>query len=242
MAATNRPEILDPALLRPGRFDRHVLVDRPDLKGREAIFGVHTRKVKLAEDVNINVLASRTPGMVGADIANVVNEAALLAARKGKNSVEMKDFEEAVDRVVAGLEKKSRLMNKKEKEIVAYHETGHALVAESLPPRIPFTKSPSSLGCLRIGLYASTSNRGQYLMTKAELLDRMTVLLGGRAAEEIKFGEISTGAHNDLFRATDIARSMVKEYGMSEKLGPMTFERERQPLFLPGMGPLQGLQ
>jgi cell division protease FtsH len=238
MAATNRPEILDPALLRPGRFDRHVLVDRPDLKGREAIYGVHIRKVKLAEDVNINVLASRTPGMVGADIANVVNEAALLAARKGKKSVEMKDFEEAIDRVVAGLEKKSRLMNKREKEIVAYHETGHALVAESLSTTDPVHKIsiiPRGVSALGYTLQLPTEDR--YLMTRPELLDRMTVLLGGRAAEEIKFEEISTGAHNDLFRVTDIARSMVKEYGMSEKLGPMTFERERQPLFLPGMGP-----
>jgi cell division protease FtsH len=208
------------------------------LKGREAIYGVHIRKVKLAEDVNINVLASRTPGMVGADIANVVNEAALLAARKGKKSVEMKDFEEAIDRVVAGLEKKSRLMNKREKEIVAYHETGHALVAESLSTTDPVHKIsiiPRGVSALGYTLQLPTEDR--YLMTRPELLDRMTVLLGGRAAEEIKFEEISTGAHNDLFRVTDIARSMVKEYGMSEKLGPMTFERERQPLFLPGMGP-----
>jgi cell division protease FtsH len=213
-------------------------VDRPDLKGREAIFKVHTRKVRLSEDVEINVLAGRTPGMVGADIANVVNEGALLAARKGKQSVEMKDFEEAVDRVVAGLEKKSRLMNKKEKEIVAYHETGHALVAESLPTTDPVHKIsiiPRGVSALGYTLQLPTEDR--YLMTRTELLDRMTVLLGGRAAEEIKFGEISTGAHNDLFRATDIARRMVKEYGMSQKLGPMTFEQDRRPLFLEGMAP-----
>jgi cell division protease FtsH len=233
MAATNRPEILDAALLRPGRFDRHILVDRPDLKGREERFKVHTLKVKLSENVNLKILAQRTPGMVGADIANVVNEAALLAARNHKNSVAMEDFEEAIDRVVAGLEKKSRLMNKKEKEIVAYHETGHALVAESLPSTDPVHKIsiiPRGISALGYTLQLPTEDR--YLMTKSELLDRMAVLLGGRVAEEIRFGEVSTGAHNDLFRATDIARNMVKEYGMSQKLGPLTFEKERRPLFL----------
>ncbi len=239
MAATNRPEILDPALLRPGRFDRHILVDRPDIKGREEIFKVHASKVILAEDVDMKVLAARTPGMVGADIANVVNEAALLAARKNKKVVEMRDFEEAIDRVLAGLEKKSRLMNKKEKEIVAYHETGHALMAELLPTADPVHKIsiiPRGISALGYTLQLPTEDR--YLMTKSELLDRMAVLLGGRAAEEMKFGEISTGAHNDLFKATDIARRMVKEYGMSQKLGPLTFERERRPLFLEmGMAP-----
>lgn len=238
MAATNRPEILDPALLRPGRFDRHILVDRPDLKGRRAIFKVHTRKVKLADDVDPEVLAARTPGMVGADIANVVNEAALLAARKNKGSVEMNDFEEAIERVMGGLEKKSRLINKKEKEIVAYHETGHALTAESLPTTDPVHKIsiiPRGISALGYTLQLPTEDR--YLMTRSELLDRMAVLLGGRAAEEIIFGEVSTGAQNDLFRATDIARRMVKEYGMSSKLGPLTFERERRPLFLEGIAP-----
>lgn len=239
MAATNRPEILDPALLRPGRFDRHILVDRPDLKGREEVFKVHTRKVRLSADVDLKVLAARTPGMVGADIANVVNEAALLAARKNKEAVEMRDFEEAIDRVLAGLEKKSRLMNKMEKEIVAYHETGHALMAESLPTTDPVHKIsiiPRGISALGYTLQLPTEDR--YLMTRSELLDRMAVLLGGRAAEEMKFGEISTGAHNDLFKATDIARRMVKEYGMSQKLGPLTFERERRPLFLEmGMSP-----
>jgi cell division protease FtsH len=235
MAATNRPEILDPALLRPGRFDRHILVDRPDLRGREEVFKVHASRINLSEDVDLKVLAARTPGMVGADIANVVNEAALLAARKNKKGVEMKDFEEAIDRVLAGLEKKSRLMNKKEKEIVAYHETGHALMAESLRTADPVHKIsiiPRGISALGYTLQLPTEDR--YLMTKSELLDRMAVLLGGRAAEEMKFGEISTGAHNDLFRATDIARRMVKEYGMSEKLGPLTFEKERRPLFLEG--------
>lgn len=233
MGATNRPEILDPALLRPGRFDRHILVDRPDLKGREAVFRVHTRKVKLSKGIDLKVLAGRTPGMVGADIATVVNEAALLAARKGKQSVEMQDFEEAIDRLLGGLEKKSRLMNEKEKEIVAYHETGHALMAEFLPTADPVHKIsivPRGISALGYTLQLPTEDR--YLMTRSELLDRLAVLLGGRVAEEIRFGEISTGSHNDLFRATDIARRMVKEYGMSETLGSLTFEKERRPLFL----------
>jgi len=240
MAATNRPEILDPALLRPGRFDRHVLVDRPDIKGREEILEVHIRGVKVAEGVDLKVVAARTPGFVGADLANLINEAALLAARKGKTSVTMDEFEEAIDRVVAGLEKKKRVMNKKEKETVAYHETGHALMAELLETTDPVHKIsiiPRGIAALGYTLQLPTEDR--YLMTKKELIDRMGVLLGGRVAEEIAFGEISTGAHNDLFRATDIAKSMVKEYGMSEKLGYMTFEVERRPLFLdinPGFG------
>jgi cell division protease FtsH len=234
MAATNRPEILDPALLRPGRFDRHVLVDRPDIVGREEILRIHTRNIKLSPDVDLRVLASRTPGFVGADLANIVNEAALLAARKNKESVEMADVEEAIDRVVAGLEKKRRLMSKKEKEIVAYHESGHAIVASHLPNADPVRRIsiiPRGISALGYTLQLPTEDR--YLMTKTELLDRTAVLLGGRVAEEITFGEISTGAHNDLQRATDIATSMVKEYGMSEKLGYVTFNKEKNPLFLP---------
>ena len=233
MAATNRPEILDPALIRPGRFDRHILVDRPSLKGREDILHIHTRKVKLSPEVNLNTLAARTPGMVGADLANIVNEAALLAARKDKTAVEMDDFEEAIDRVVAGLEKRNRLMNPREKEIVAYHETGHALVAEALPTTDPVHRVsiiPRGIGALGYTMQLPTEDR--YLMTKTELEDRMAVMMGGRVAEELHFQEISTGAQNDLYRATDIARSMIREYGMSEKLGPLTFERERRPLFL----------
>jgi cell division protease FtsH len=234
MAATNRPEILDPALIRPGRFDRHILVDRPSLKGREEILKIHSRNVKLAEDVNFDTLASRTPGMVGSDLANIINEAALLAARKSKPAVEMKDFEEAIDRVIAGLEKRNRLMNPREKEIVAYHETGHALVAEGLQPNVDpvhrVSIIPRGIGALGYTMQLPTEDR--YLMTKTELEDRMAVMLGGRVGEELHFGEISTGAQNDLYRATDIARSMVREYGMSERLGPITFERERRPLFL----------
>jgi cell division protease FtsH len=234
MAATNRPEILDPALLRPGRFDRHVVVDRPDINGREEILKIHARIVKLSPDVNLKVIASRTPGFVGADLANIVNEAALLAARKNKEYVEMADIEEAIDRVVAGLEKKGRLMSKKEKEIVAFHESGHAIVATLLPNADPVRRIsivPRGISALGYTLQLPTEDR--YLMTKTELLDRLAVLLGGRVAEEIVFGEISTGAHNDLQRATDIATSMVKAFGMSEKLGYVTFEKEKQPLFLP---------
>lgn len=239
VAATNRPEILDPALLRSGRFDRHVLVDRPDINGREAILKVHVKNVKLGTDVDISVIAARTPGFVGADLANLINEAALLAARKGKSSVMMEEFEEAIDRIIAGLEKKKRVMNKKEKEIVAYHETGHALMAEFLETSDPVHKIsiiPRGISALGYTMQLPTEDR--YLMTRTELIDRMCVLLGGRVAEEIIFHEISTGAQNDLARATDIARSMVKQYGMSDKLGHMTFEQERKPLFLdiPGSG------
>ncbi len=232
IAATNRPEILDPALLRPGRFDRHIVVDRPDLKGREAILKVHTRNVKLAPDVDLKIIAARTAGMVGADLANIVNEACLLAARKGKNQVEMEDFEEAVDRVIAGLEKKNRYLSKEEKKRVAYHETGHALVAASVPGadkvhRISII--PRGISALGYTLQLPTEDR--YLLTKSELFDRLTVLLGGRAAEELIFKEISTGAQNDLEKATEIARAMIMDYGMSEKLGPQTFRR-REHLFL----------
>jgi cell division protease FtsH len=240
MAATNRPEILDPALLRPGRFDRHIVVDRPDLNGRKDIFKVHTRKVKLADDVDLDSLAARTPGMVGADIANVINEAALLAARKGKKAVEREDFEEAVDRVTAGLEKKGRIMNRKEKEIVAYHETGHALMAESLATTDRVHKiSIIPRGIAALGFTQQLPTEDRYLMTKTELLERMAVLLGGRVAEEIKFGEISTGAQNDLIRATDIARRMVRDYGMSERIGPLSFDGNTRPLFLEGLAPAQ---
>jgi cell division protease FtsH len=236
MAATNRPEILDPALLRPGRFDRQILVDRPDIKGREEILKIHTKKVKLAPDIDLKVLAARTPGFVGSDLANIVNEAALLAARRNKNQVEMEDFEEAIDRSLTGLEKKSRVMNEQEKQIIAYHESGHALIAESVPHTDPVHKIsiiPRGIAALGYTLQLPTEDR--YLMTKSELLDRLAVLLGGRIAEELIFGEISTGAHNDLQRASDIARKMVKDFGMSEKLGLVTFNGERPGFLLPGL-------
>ena len=235
MAATNRPEILDPALLRPGRFDRQVLVDRPDINGREAIFRVHIKGVTLAPEVDLKVLAGRTAGFVGADLANLINEGALLAARKGKPHVEMADLEEAIDRVVAGLEKKARVMSPKERERVATHEAGHALVAASVPSADPVHKIsiiPRGIAALGYTLQLPTEDR--YLLTRSELLDRLAVLLGGRTAEALIFGEVSTGAQNDLQRAADIARRMVKEYGMSERLGALAFEPERRPLFLPG--------
>jgi cell division protease FtsH len=233
MAATNRPEILDPALLRAGRFDRHVLVDRPNIKDREDILQIHTRSLKLSKDVDLKVLAARTPGFVGADLANMANEAALLAARKNKTEVDMTDFEAAIDRIVAGLEKKRRVMNRKEKEIVAYHECGHTIIAELLPTTDPVHRvSIVQRGIAALGYTLQLPTEDRYLMTRAELLDKLRVMLGGRAAEELVFGEVSTGAQNDLQRAAGIARSMVTEYGMTEKFGPLTFEKERRPMFL----------
>jgi cell division protease FtsH len=233
LAATNRPEILDPALLRPGRFDRQVVIDRPDLKGREKILRVHVRGVKLAPDLDLSVIAARTPGFVGADLANLVNEAALHAAREGKDAVALADFDEALDRVVAGLERKSRVINPKEKEIVAYHEAGHALVAESREHVDRVTKiSVIPRGIAALGYTQQQPTEDRYLMTRAELLDRLDVLVGGRVAEELIFGDISTGAQDDLQRATDMARHMVTRYGMSQTLGLGTFEAARQALFL----------
>jgi cell division protease FtsH len=233
MAATNRPEILDPALLRPGRFDRHVLVDRPDIHGREEILKVHVRGVKIAKDVDLKVVAARTPGFVGADLANLVNEAALLAARKGKTQVTTVEFDEAIDRLLAGLEKKKKVMSRKEKEIVAYHEMGHALMASLLETTDPVHKiSIIPRGIAALGYTMQRPTEDRYLMTKKELTDRLAVLLAGRVAEEIIFGEVSTGAHDDLSKATDIAKSMVKEFGMSEKIGHITYEKERKSMFL----------
>jgi cell division protease FtsH len=233
MAATNRPEILDPALLRAGRFDRHVLVDRPDKNGRLAILRVHAKQVALAADTDLETVAGMTPGFSGADLANVINEAALLAVRRGKDQVGLPELQEAVERVIAGLEKKNRVLNKMEKERVAYHETGHALVALSLPGADTVQKIsiiPRGIAALGYTLQLPTEDR--FLMTKTELENKIAVLLGGRLAEEIIFGESSTGAQNDLVKATDIAKSMVKAYGMSEKLGTITLERERQPQFV----------
>jgi len=233
MAATNRPEILDPALLRPGRFDRHVLVDRPDKVGREAILRVHLKKIKAVADLDVQKLAAMTPGMVGADLANLVNEAALLAVRRGKQDVGMPEFEEAVERIIAGLEKKNRLINTQEREIVAYHEMGHALVALSLPGTDPVQKiSIIPRGIAALGYTMQVPTEDRFLMKKTELLNKVATLLGGRAAEEIVFGDISTGAHNDLARATDIAKSMIKEYGMSGQLGQVYLAREKRPQFL----------
>ena len=234
MAATNRPEILDPALLRPGRFDRQVLVDRPDINGREAILKIHSKNVLLDPDVDLRKVAGLTPGFVGADLANLINEAALLAARKNKDKVGPDEFDEAIDRVVGGLEKKNRVMNSLEKEIVAFHESGHAIVAESVAHADPVHKiSIIPRGIAALGYTQQRPTEDRYLMTRSELIDRVAVLLGGRVAEELVFEEISTGAQNDLQRATDIARSMVAEYGMSDRLGLVSYERPRQPMFLP---------
>jgi len=234
MSATNRPEILDPALLRPGRFDRQVLLDRPDIKGREAILKIHSRKVLLGSDVNLRKIAALVPGFAGADLANLVNEAALLAARKDKETVDAAEFDAAIDRLVGGLEKKNRVMNPKEKKIVAFHESGHAIVAESVEYADPVHKiSIIPRGIAALGYTQQQPTEERYLMTRAELLDRLAVLLGGRVAEEVAFGEISTGAQNDLQRATDMARSMVTEYGMSDRLGLVTYESPRHPTFLP---------
>ena len=236
MAATNRPEVLDLALLRPGRFDRQVVVDKPDLRGREAILRLHARSVVLASGVDLSVIAARTPGFAGADLANIVNEAALLAARKEKNAVEMSDFEEAIDRVVAGLEKKSRVLSEKERDIVAHHEMGHALVATSVAHADPVHKvTIIPRGVAALGMTYQLPTEERFLMTRSELEDRIAVLLGGRVAEELVYGEVSTGAHNDLERATELARLMVTKYGMSERLGLATYG-ERQGLFLKGGG------
>jgi cell division protease FtsH len=228
LAATNRPEILDPALLRAGRFDRQVLVDRPDRSGRVAILRVHSKKVKLAADVNIEQVAALTPGFSGADLANLVNEAALLATRRGADAVAMEDFNNAIERIVAGLEKRSRLLNVKEREVVAFHEMGHALVAMALPGTDLVHKIsiiPRGIGALGYTIQRPTEDR--YLMTRVELENKMAVLLGGRAAELLVFEEISTGAADDLDKATDIARNMVTRFGMYEQLGQMTYEEPR---------------
>jgi cell division protease FtsH len=227
LAATNRPEILDPALLRPGRFDRHVALDRPDLRGRQQILQVHVRKVLLATDVDLARIAARTPGLSGADLANLVNEAALLAARRGKDRVDRGDFDDATDRVIAGMEKRSRLINPLEKETVAFHEAGHALVAEFRPHADRVAKiSIIPRGIAALGYTQQLPTEDRYLLRKSELLDRIDVYLGGRVAEELVFGDVSTGAQNDLQMATDLARHMVTQYGMSERLGLAAFEQD----------------
>jgi cell division protease FtsH len=238
MAATNRPESLDPALLRPGRFDRHVLVDRPDISGRKAILKIHSKDVKLSPEVDLEVVATRTIGFAGADLANIVNEAALLAARYEKDSVGIEELSEAIERTTTGLEKKKRVINANERKIVGYHEAGHTLVALVVPNSDPVHKvSVIPRGIAALGYTIQVPTEDRYLMTRSELLDKLAILLGGRVAEEVVFGEISTGAQNDLQKATDIATSMVKEYGMSEKMGNVTFEKNRRPLFMDAMTP-----
>ena len=233
MGATNRPEILDPALLRPGRFDRTVTVDRPDIKGREAILKIHAREVKLSPKVDLNKLAARTPGFAGADLANVINEAALLAARRDKQAISMDELDEAIERSVAGLERKSRVLSEKERRIVAYHEAGHAIVGEVLEEANPVQKiSIVSRGVAALGYTLNMPVEDRYLMTRQEMLDTLSAVLGGRAAEEIIFSEISTGAANDLQQATQIAESMVKEFGMSDRIGLVAHREGRNNHFL----------
>jgi cell division protease FtsH len=236
LAATNRPEILDPALLRAGRFDRQVLVDRPDKLGREQILAVHLKKVALDTDVKPEQIAALTPGFTGADLANLVNEAALLATRRSGTSVTMDDFNNAIERVVAGLEKRNRLLNPEERRVVAFHELGHALVALALPGTDEVHKIsiiPRGIGALGYTIQRPTEDR--FLMRQAELENKMAVLLGGRAAEQVVFSEISTGASDDLIRATDLARAMVLRYGMSDALGHVAYDRERSTYLQPGI-------
>ena len=235
MAATNRPEILDPALLRPGRFDRTVTVDRPDVKGREAILNIHAKDAKLAESVSLQKLAVRTPGFAGADLANVINEAALLAARRNKSAITMEELDEAVERTMAGLERKSRVLSEGERRVVAYHEAGHAIVGEVLPHANPVQKISIVSRGAALGYVLHMPTEDRYLKSKDEILDEICMALGGRVAEEIVFDGVTSGAANDLQRATQLAERMVKEFGMSERLGLVSHKEERNQQFL-GMG------
>ncbi|MBL0349004.1 MAG: ATP-dependent zinc metalloprotease FtsH [Elusimicrobia bacterium] len=232
IAATNRPDVLDPALLRPGRFDRQISVPMPDLKGREQILKVHAKGVKLAPTVDLSVIARRTPGFVGADLANLVNEGALLAARRSKSWVDMKELEEAIDRVIAGPERKSRMMSEKEKLVIAYHESGHTLVAKKLPTSDPVHKVSIIPRGPALGYTLQLPTEDRYLTTRSEILNRLCVLLGGRMAEQLIFDEVTTGAQDDLSKATQIAHKMVCEYGMSDRLGPITYRKKSEELFL----------
>ncbi len=232
IAATNRPDVIDPALLRPGRFDRQIMVPVPDLKGREAILRVHAKTVKMASDADLSIVARRTPGFAGADLANVINEAALLAARKGKEGVELSDMEEAIERVMAGPQKRSSLMSEKEKKIVAYHESGHTLVAKMLPGSDPVHKVSIISRGMALGYTLQLPVDDKYLTSRQDILNRLAILLGGRAAEEINFKEITTGAADDLSKATAYATRMVTEFGMSEKVGPLSLKKPDQEMFL----------
>ncbi len=233
MAATNRPDILDPALLRPGRFDKKVVVDPPDIKGREEILKIHMRGKPIADDVDVKILAKRTTGFVGADLENLVNEAALLAARAGRNVITMEDFEEAIDRVIAGPARKSRVISPHEKRIIAYHEVGHAIVSTVLPNADPVHRiSIIPRGYKALGYTLQLPHEDKYLVSRNEMLDKITAILGGRAAEEIVFGDITSGAANDIERATEMARSMVCELGMSERLGPLAWGKTEREVFL----------
>jgi cell division protease FtsH len=232
MAATNRPDILDPALLRPGRFDRHIVIDTPDIKGRKAILEVHAKGKSLAPNIDLEVIARQTPGFSGADLANLLNEAALLAGRHNRKDISMKELEDAADRVIAGPERKTRVITQKERETIAYHESGHALVAKMLPNADPVHKVSIIARGIMGGWTRFLPTEEHHLWTKPQLEDRLAVSLGGRTAEEIALGEISTGAQNDLEQATKLARKMVTEYGMSDKLGPRTFGERHEVVFL----------
>jgi len=232
MAATNRPDILDPALLRPGRFDRRVVLDRPDMRGREAILRVHTRGKPLADDVDLAALAKATPGFVGADLANLVNEAAILAARRNKRSIGMAEFKEAIERVIAGPERKSRILSEEERRIIAYHEAGHALVAHYLPKCDPVQKISIVSRGMAAGYTISLPEEDRTVISRSKFEDQLAFALGGRAAEELVFNEVTTGAANDLEQVTELARAMVTRYGMSDKLGPMTFGQKEELVFL----------
>jgi cell division protease FtsH len=232
MAATNRPDVLDPALLRPGRFDRQVIVDRPDLDGRTQILKVHSKDKPLAKNIDLKTIAKQTPGFTGADLANLLNESALLAARKSKKTISNTDIENSIDRVLAGPEKKSRLMSDEEKKIIAYHETGHALVGWALPNADPIHKVTIIPRGRALGYTQALPEREKYLSSKAELKDRLAMLMGGRVAEELVFKDPTTGASNDIEKATEIARRMVMEFGMSDKLGPMLFGKGSNEVFL----------
>ena len=232
MAATNRPDVLDPALLRPGRFDRQIIVDRPDLKGRTQILKVHSKEKPIAKNVNLETIAKQTPGFTGADLANLLNEAALLAARKSKKTISIVDIENSIDRVLAGPEKKSQILTKEEKLIIAYHETGHALVGWALPNADPIHKVTIIPRGRALGYTQALPDSEKYLTSKAELKDRLAMLMGGRVAEELIFADPTTGASNDIEKATEIARRMVMEFGMSEKLGPMLYGKGTNEVFL----------
>ncbi|HYT80629.1 MAG TPA: ATP-dependent zinc metalloprotease FtsH, partial [Actinomycetota bacterium] len=232
MAATNRPDILDPALLRPGRFDRQIVIDRPDLEGRKGILRVHAKGKPLDQTVDLVVIARRTPGFTGADLANVINEGALLTARRGKPAITMLELEEAIDRVVAGPERRTRLISEREKKIIAYHEGGHALVAYLLPNADPVHKISVIPRGRALGYTLTLPTEDKFLVAREELIDELAMLLGGRVAEELMFGDITTGAQNDLDRATKIARQMVTEYGMSDRLGPLTLGQKSGEVFL----------
>jgi cell division protease FtsH len=232
ISATNRPDVLDPALLRPGRFDRHIQMDNPDLRGRAAILGVHVRGKPLEDDVNLEVLARRTPGFSGADIANMVNEAALLAARRNRTKIAMIDFEDSIERVVAGPERKSRIMSEHEKKVLANHEVGHAVLAELLPHADPVHKVSILQRGLALGYTLQLPSEDRYIMSRTELKDRITVFLGGRVSEQLTFQEMTTGAADDLKKATELARRMVTDFGMSENLGPIALGRRYEQPFL----------